>query len=79
MSAASPFAIHALELGPMENFVYLVEDRASGRAAVVDPAWEVPEVLALANNEGLFERLQGYSRDEFKDWLDGIDRQGSVT
>ena len=37
MSAASPFAIHALELGPMENFVYLVEDRASGRAAVVDP------------------------------------------
>lgn len=41
-------SIHTLELGPMENFVYLIEDRASRRAAVVDPAWDVPEVLALA-------------------------------
>ena len=40
--------IHALELGPMENFVYLIEDLPSGRAAVVDPAWEVPRVLELA-------------------------------
>lgn len=32
----------------MENFVYLIEDRASGRAAVVDPAWDVPAVLKLA-------------------------------
>ncbi len=53
MSAASPVAIHALELGPMENFVYLVEDRASGRAAVVDPAWDVPQVLALAERHGV--------------------------
>ena len=53
MSEASPVAIHALELGPMENFVYLVEDRASGRAAVVDPAWDVPQVLALAERHGV--------------------------
>ena len=45
--------IHALELGPMENFVYLIEDRASGRAAVVDPAWDVPEVLELARRHGV--------------------------
>lgn len=48
MPDAKPYRIHALELGPMENFVYLIEDRASGRAAVVDPAWEVGKVLALA-------------------------------
>jgi glyoxylase-like metal-dependent hydrolase (beta-lactamase superfamily II) len=53
MTEAVPFSIHALELGPMENFVYLIEDSASGRAAVVDPAWEVPEVLALAKERGL--------------------------
>ena len=53
MSAQLPFSIHALELGPMENFVYLIEDQASGRAAVVDPAWDVPEVLALAGQHGV--------------------------
>jgi glyoxylase-like metal-dependent hydrolase (beta-lactamase superfamily II) len=53
MSESAPHAIHALELGPMENFIYLVEDRASGRAAVVDPAWDVPAVLELAAARGL--------------------------
>ena len=53
MTGSEPFSIHALELGPMENFVYLVHDHASGRAAVVDPAWDVPEVLALAESRGV--------------------------
>lgn len=48
-----PYRIHALELGPMENFVYLVEDLASARAAVVDPAWEPQEIVALAESRGL--------------------------
>jgi glyoxylase-like metal-dependent hydrolase (beta-lactamase superfamily II) len=37
----------------MANFVYLIQDHASGRAAVVDPAWEVPEVLRLARALGV--------------------------
>ena len=41
----STFKVHAMELGPMENFVYLVEDVASRRCAVVDPAWEVDTIL----------------------------------
>jgi hydroxyacylglutathione hydrolase len=48
-----PYRIHALELGPMENFIYVVEDIASRRAAVVDPAWEPEEILALAKSKGL--------------------------
>jgi glyoxylase-like metal-dependent hydrolase (beta-lactamase superfamily II) len=53
MPEPQPHVIHALELGPMENFVYLIEDRASGRAAIVDPAWDVPQVLALARQRGV--------------------------
>jgi len=44
----SAFKVHALELGPMENFVYLVEDVASRRCAVVDPAWEVDQIVSRA-------------------------------
>ncbi len=36
-------------------------------------------MLALANENDLADRLLAYSRDEFKDWLDRIDRAGSVT
>ncbi len=46
-------SIHALELGPYENFIYLIHDHASGRAAVVDPAWDVPRILALAAERGV--------------------------
>lgn len=45
--------IHTLELGPMENFVYLIEDVKSKRTAVVDPAWEPQQILALAKQRQL--------------------------
>ncbi|MEJ2509851.1 MAG: MBL fold metallo-hydrolase [Gammaproteobacteria bacterium] len=53
MADTTPFTIEALELGPMENFIYLIQDHASGRAAVVDPAWEVDKVLELARTRGV--------------------------
>lgn len=40
--------IHALELGPMENFIYLVEDTSTRQAAVVDPAWDVDAIIDKA-------------------------------
>ncbi len=42
-------SIHSMELGPMENFVYLIHDHASNTAAIVDPAWEVNEMLDYAD------------------------------
>ncbi len=45
--------IHTLELGPMENFIHLIVDRASAAAAVVDPAWEVEAILDFAKREGV--------------------------
>jgi len=49
----TPFTIDALELGPMENFIYLIRDEASGRAAVVDPAWDVQQVIKLAQQHNV--------------------------
>jgi glyoxylase-like metal-dependent hydrolase (beta-lactamase superfamily II) len=46
-----PYRIHRQELGPMENFVYLIEDMASRRAAVVDPAWEPDAILSQAREK----------------------------
>ena len=34
------YSIDALELGPMENFIYLISDKKTGQAAVVDPAFD---------------------------------------
>lgn len=53
MADTNTYTIHALELGPMENFVYLLHDHSSDTAAIVDPAWEVEEVIALANSKGI--------------------------
>ncbi len=47
------FELDVLELGPMENFVYLLSDNATKRAAIVDPAWDVPQMIQLAKNKGV--------------------------
>ena len=49
----SPYTVHALELGQMSNFIYVIHDHASNRAAVVDPAWDAPRIIALAEQQGL--------------------------
>ncbi len=48
MQTVSNHTIHALELGPMENFIYLLVDESSHTAAVVDPAWEVSTIVEQA-------------------------------
>lgn len=40
--------IHQFELGPMDNFIYLIGDKATRECAVVDPAWHAPSILAEA-------------------------------
>ncbi len=37
-----------LELGPMQNFVYLIGDPVARRCVVVDPAWEIDTILDTA-------------------------------
>lgn len=44
--------VRQLELGPMQNFVYLIGDPDSKDAAVIDPGWEVPRILDMAKKDG---------------------------
>lgn len=48
MPESKQYSLHALELGPMENFVYLIHDHDSNTAAIVDPAWDVDKILDIA-------------------------------
>jgi glyoxylase-like metal-dependent hydrolase (beta-lactamase superfamily II) len=41
-----------LELGPMQNYVYLVGDPTTREAAVVDAAWDIDTVLQTAEADG---------------------------
>jgi len=40
-----------LEMGPLQNFVYLIGSLETREAAVVDPAWDVPRILETARQD----------------------------
>jgi hydroxyacylglutathione hydrolase len=44
--------VKQLQLGSMENFVYLVGAAGSPETAVIDAAWDVPAVLQAAADDG---------------------------
>jgi glyoxylase-like metal-dependent hydrolase (beta-lactamase superfamily II) len=41
-----------IEIGPMQNFTYLVGDPQTHDALVVDAAWDIPGILQLAEQDG---------------------------
>ena len=53
MEKNDSFYLSQMELGPMENFVYLIGDKATREVFVVDPAWQVDTVLKKAKEEDL--------------------------
>ena len=42
-----------LELGPLRNFVYLIGSLETKEVVVVDPAWDVPQILDAAAKDGM--------------------------
>jgi hydroxyacylglutathione hydrolase len=44
--------IKQLQLGPMMNFIYIVGCPGTGKAAVIDPGWEVQAILEEARDAG---------------------------
>jgi len=47
-----PIWFKQLELGPMQNYVYLLGDPTTREAAVVDAAWDIDAVIQAAEAEG---------------------------
>jgi glyoxylase-like metal-dependent hydrolase (beta-lactamase superfamily II) len=45
--------IKQMQLGPMQNFVYLVGDPVARRCVVVDPAWEIDAIVDTASADGM--------------------------
>ncbi len=50
--AADSIYFKQLELGPMQNFIYLLGDPSTREAVVVDPGWQVPTILKVAEQDG---------------------------
>src|SRR5437879_6927244 len=42
-----------MELGPMQNFVYLIGDPVARECVVVDPAWEIDTIVETAQAQGM--------------------------
>ena len=71
------YSIDAIELGPMENFIYLISDKKTGQAAVVDPAWDVPEIIKLAKkrNVKITDIFLTHSHNDHINGINGILKQ----
>ena len=46
-----PIFFRQLELGPMQNYVYLLGDPNTHEAAVVDAAWEIDTIVRTAEED----------------------------
>jgi len=41
-----------IQIGPMQNFTYLIGDSTTREALVVDAAWDVPAIVRIAEQDG---------------------------
>lgn len=49
----APIYLRQLEIGPMQNYAYLVGDPETREAAVVDAAWDIDAILDVAAEDGM--------------------------
>ena len=52
-SAENAIYLEQMELGPMQNFAYLIGDPVARQCVVVDPAWEIETIVATAQRDGM--------------------------
>ena len=67
----SPVYFKQLQLGPMQNFVYLLGDPQTREAAVVDPGWNVPAILEAAKQDG-FRITKAFATHHHFDHVNGL-------
>ena len=49
MSLQDELIVEQIQVGPMENFAYLIGSKATREVVVIDPAWDVQGLLDLIN------------------------------
>ncbi|MSR77588.1 MAG: MBL fold metallo-hydrolase [Candidatus Omnitrophica bacterium] len=49
----SSLYLKQIQAGPMENFVYLIGDTQTRECVMVDPAWEVDQILEIAAKDDM--------------------------
>ncbi|HSD04413.1 MAG TPA: MBL fold metallo-hydrolase [Nitrosopumilaceae archaeon] len=45
--------VHQLEVGEMQNFTYILEDEETHDAVVIDPSWDLQDVLQIIEKNNL--------------------------
>ena len=53
MENVTKIYLKQMELGPMQNFVYLIGDREARECVVVDPAWEIDTIVETAQADDM--------------------------
>jgi len=51
MANQSRLTLRQAQMGPMANFVYIIGDRVTRKAAVVDPAWDIDAIVKYCRRE----------------------------
>ncbi|MCB9771825.1 MAG: MBL fold metallo-hydrolase [Candidatus Omnitrophica bacterium] len=64
--------LEQMEIGPMNNFIYFIGDKASGEIAVIDPAWDVAYLRNHAKEKG-YKITNIFLTHGHKDHVNGID------
>lgn len=73
--------LRQLQLGPMQNFVYVLADPETRDAVVVDPAWEIDRVLEVVGEHDLTLRaalITHFHPDHLGGTLFGTHIQGAA-
>jgi len=52
MSTPQRIFLRQAEIGPMANYVYVIGDPETRKAAVVDPAWDVDAIIDVVRKDG---------------------------
>jgi len=79
--AESSLYFKQIEIGPMQNFTYLIGDTATREALVVDAAWDIPGIMQLAEQDGFSitkALVTHYHQDHLGGDFSGHHIQGAV-
>mgnify|MGYP000887904916 CR=1 FL=1 len=56
MEAESELIVEQIQIGPMQNFCYVIGSRSTREVVIVDPAWDIDALLERVNNAGYILR-----------------------